>query len=192
MWLHAAGFQHAATLEYLSVEALAAAADAHTHDDDPLEYEVFQESQRDRLADLVRRTYEGTLDCPALDGARDLDDVLADYRSIGRYSPSLWWFIREGDRDIGCLLLSDHPDEVRPELAQCELVYMGLVPAARGRRWGLSIARQAIRRAASAGRRRLALAVDAANTPATRIYRAAGFAPFARRELYLWLADSRR
>jgi mycothiol synthase len=186
MWLQAAGFRRGATLEYLSVETRPSEGD-----DGPLRYETYQESQQARLADLVRQTYEGTLDCPALDGARDLDDVLADYRSIGRHDPGLWWFVRAEDRDIGCLLLTDHPDDQRPELAQCELVYMGLTPAARGKRWGRSLAREAIRRAALAGRSRLALAVDVANTPAVRVYRSVGFVPFARRELYLWLPDSR-
>ena len=35
----------------------------------------------------MAETYEGTLDCPVLNGLRDMSDVLAGYRSTGHYHP---------------------------------------------------------------------------------------------------------
>jgi ribosomal protein S18 acetylase RimI-like enzyme len=52
---------------------------------------------------------------------------------------------------------------------------MGLVPEARGHRWGRLLVAQAQRMAGQAGRRHLMLSVDAGNQPAVRTYTHAGF-----------------
>ncbi len=88
--------------------------------------------------------------------------------------------MRHSQRDIGCLLLADHP-----ESNQWELVYMGLVPEARGRGWGAKIARHAQWEAQRAGRERLVLAVDAANRPAVAMYQQAGLFAWDRRVVLL-------
>ena len=93
-------------------------------------------------------SYEGTLDCPALNGVRDLPDVLASYRACGEFDPAERWFIAcRGERDVGCLLLADHPDA-----DQWEIVYVGLVPEERGRGSGLALTRHAQWLARQAGR----------------------------------------
>jgi mycothiol synthase len=89
---------------------------------------------------------------------------------------------RHDGADLGCLLLADHPDQ-----RIWELVYMGIVPEARGRGLGLALARQAQWRARQAGAERLVLAVDAANEPALRGYAAAGFITWDRRSVFLKL-----
>ncbi len=129
---------------------------------------------------LLEKTYEGTLDCPPLDGQQATADVLAGYRETGEFRPELWMFIRDGDADVGCLLLADHPAD-----QQYELVYQGVTPAARGRGLGLFITRHAQWLTAQARRERLVLAVDAANHPAVRIYREAGFGQWDRRFLLM-------
>jgi hypothetical protein len=78
------------------------------------------------------------------------------------------------------LLLADHPDD-----DQWELVYMGIIPAARGRGWGLQITRHAQWLTGCAARRRLILAVDAANQPAVAMYAAAGFQTWNRRSAFV-------
>ena len=103
-------------------------------------------------------------------------DVLAGYRATGSHDPQRWLLVRHEGRDVGCLLLSDYPEQ-----GNVELVYMGVVPEARGEGWGMHIARQAQWLARQAGRPRLVLAVDAANAPALRIYLALGFRPWDRR-----------
>ena len=87
---------------------------------------------------LVERTYEGTLDCTALNGVRDIDDVINGYQATGVFRPENWLFVRSGGQDVGVLLLADHP-----QARHWELMYMGLVPEVRGRGWGRQIARYA-------------------------------------------------
>ena len=92
----------------------------------------------ERLADVIQRTYEGTLDCTALDGARDMDDVIDGYKATGVFRRQNWMFVRHGGADVGVLLLADHP-----AARQWELMYMGLVPEYRGSGWGRQIAHYA-------------------------------------------------
>jgi mycothiol synthase len=133
-----------------------------------------------RLAAVVERTYEGTLDCPRLNGVREVRDVLAGYRACGAFDPAQWFIVCREKRDVGCLLLTDHPDE-----DQWEIVYAGLVPEERGAGSGLALARHAQWVARQAGRSRLVLAVDAANVPAVSTYTAAGFVIWDRRRAFL-------
>jgi ribosomal protein S18 acetylase RimI-like enzyme len=76
--------------------------------------------------------------------------------------------------------LADHPQE-----ENWELVYMGLVPSARGNGWGREVVRHAQWLTRQAGRPRLVLAVDAANHPAVAMYTCAGFRAWGRRRVYL-------
>ena len=87
----------------------------------PLAFDALAASDTKRLVAIVERTYEGTLDCPQLNGVREIDDVLAGYRACGVFDPVRWFIVRDKDRDVGCLLLTDHPDE-----DQWEIVYAGL------------------------------------------------------------------
>ncbi len=133
-----------------------------------------------RFAVIVEATYEATRDCEGLDGVRKMDDVLAGYRAVGRSGTSEWYLVRCEGEDIGCLILADHPPR-----QNLELVYMGVVPAWRGRGWGVEIAQWAQWRARLLGRRRLVLAVDTDNGPALAAYVAAGFRAWDRQSVYI-------
>jgi mycothiol synthase len=146
----------------------------------PLDFAQYGPSNHERLARVVEATYRETLDCPRLNGVRDIEDVLSGYRATGVFDPHRWLIVRHDDREVGCLLLADHPKD-----GSYELVYMGLVDSARGRGWGMLIARQAQWRTRQAGRTRLVLAVDAANQPALKIYSAVGFRAWDRRSAYV-------
>ena len=98
----------------------------------------------------------------------------------GAFAPDQWLIVRHQGRDVGCLLLADHP-----EPGNRELVYMGLVPAVRGHGWGSHITQHAQWLARQAGRPRLVLAVDAANGPAIRVYESLGFRAWDRKSVYL-------
>src|SRR4029453_18056559 len=108
----------------------------------------------------IAETYRHSLDCPALNGLRDMEDVLAGHKASGEFFPDLWFLCRErgaAGADIapeprGVLLLSP--------MAQgdaVELVYLGLTPAGRGRGLGEWLMRHALASVAAAGRRRLSL-----------------------------------
>ena len=137
----------------------------------------------ERLAAILEKTYTGSLDCPALNGVRPVAETLAGYRSVGRFDPSRWLLVRHAGQDVGCLLLSEHPERV------WELIYMGLAPEFRGRRWGLEITRHAQWLAREGGAARLVVAVDATNGPAIRRYAAAGLATWDKRTAWMLLFE---
>jgi ribosomal protein S18 acetylase RimI-like enzyme len=146
----------------------------------PLEYEPLTPASFDRLAAMVEATYCETLDCPAMSGIRQIDDVLAGYCHSGGFDPQRWLIVRHDSQDVGCLLLNDHPKE-----GNYELVYMGIAKSARGQGWGLQVVRQAQWQTRCADRPRLVLAVDTANHPALTIYTTAGFRAWDRRSAYV-------
>ncbi len=182
-----AGFAHAADLAYLAAGEDDFPSIAPS---DGLQFEPFHESQVARLTRLIEQTYRGSLDCPALDGVRHLDDVLRGYRAIGLYEPANWFFARQANKDVGCLLLTSHPTSGEVADSPLELVYMGIVPAARGRGWGRCLVREAQWHARRLGRRRVVLAVDAANQPAVRTYAECGFVAWAMRAVWLKFVES--
>lgn len=176
--LEAAGFRHLAELLYLTCEAERFPAEPPSRHD--LEFVAYESSQRVRLAQLIEQTYVGSLDCPVLNGARHMDDVIAGYEATGVFRPEMWQIVRCSRKDVGVLLLADHPGA-----RHWELVYMGLVPEARGRGWGRQITQHAQAMALRAAVDRIVLAVDAANSPALEMYRGAGFEKWDRRHVYV-------
>lgn len=176
--LESAGFRQLAELIYMTCEAfrfpnqLPAATD--------LTFDAYDESQRRRLAELMERTYEGTLDCAVLNGTRNMDEVIDGYQATGAFRPENWLFVRADHRDVGVLLLTDHPEQ-----SHRELMYMGLLPQARGHGWGEQIARYALWLSGQARVERVVLAVDAINAPARRMYENAGFIEWDRRTVFV-------
>jgi GNAT superfamily N-acetyltransferase len=190
--LQHAGFQHMAELLYLVSDrsAFPESEPAEALELEPLgpatrirdenaPLQLFDRHSFSRLAEIVQRTYVGTLDCPQLDGVRPIAEILEGYRAVGRFNPAHWLLARRDGRDIGCLLLAEHPQ------GTWELVYMGLVPAARGHGWGLEMVRCAQWLARGGAAQRMVLAVDAQNTPAIEMYAAAGFETWDRRSAWL-------
>ena len=184
------GFPRFAGLQYLFAEVSPLSAPNELSDDPVvLPREVEQRGtlqfvsragdEPQRLGELLEQTYIGTLDCPGLDGIRPMSDVLEGYRRQGRHAPEDWYFVQQNGRDVGVLLLTEHPG-----FGNWELVYMGVIPAARGRKHGDAIIRFALDVAARRGAERLVLAVDEANAPALRAYERAGFVAWDRRLVY--------
>ena len=174
--LTAAGFQHLADLDYL----ISLGRSFPTTPPQGLKFESVTTAGEARLAQVVEQTYQGTLDCPQLNGVRRIDEVLQEYRAVGVYDPARWFVVQHNGADVGCLILADHP-----EVPQWELVYMGIVPEARGRGYGQLIVRHAQWLAGQAGRDRLALAVDSRNAPAMNVYTSAGFVAWEHRRALL-------
>lgn len=174
--LAALEFVHLADLQYLmlAVPSLAIKPDSQITlaPPTPSETELFEQ--------LIVESYEATLDCPGLEGLRNIKDVLAGYRTIGQHDPALWHILRWKQQPAGVLLLAPFP-----ESNQWELVYMGVVPRMRGRQLGAEVLQQVAYRASLAGVGHVVLAVDTENHPAIRIYRAAGFVEWARRAAYI-------
>jgi ribosomal protein S18 acetylase RimI-like enzyme len=121
-----------------------------------------------------------------VNGIRRIDDVLQGYRATGHFDPERWLMVRHQGEPIGCLILTAYPEH-----STWELIYMGILPAARGRGWGVEIVRHALWLARRAAPKRLVLAVDAANEPALRMYAAAGFQAWDRRSVFVRILDEK-
>ena len=176
--LESARFSYLAELIYLSGESSSTSNDSG--DRGGLEFVPYDDSERGRLVELLERTYVDSKDCAAMNGKRKMDDVLAGYQATGVCRPENWMFVRSDGRDVGVLLMAEDP-----AAGHCELVYMGVVPEARGQGRGVRIARHALRLARRAGVERVVLAVDAENGPALATYAEAGFIPWDRRTVFV-------
>ncbi len=174
--LRQTGFTHLAHLLYLVAPE---SEFPRVRPESLLDFEPYSLASHQRLASVVEATYQQTMDCPGLETVRTVDDVMAGYRQMGVFDPSRWLIVRHAGSNVGCLLLTDHPRH-----QNLELVYMGVVPAERGKQWGYQIARHAQWIAHQVGRRRVVLAVDEANSPALTMYRQAGFAAWQRRSVW--------
>lgn len=189
--LFAAGFFRAAELLYLvfPVEPNGSFGDRLPDGDgaSDLVFEPAPVATTPRLAGLLESTYQSTRDCPALNGLRETPDVLATYAFGSAASRNLWFIVRRAQQDVGCLFLTEFTAS-----RQWELVYMGVVPAARGQGLGREIARRAQRVAAQEDGTALVLAVDAENAPALNAYLSLGGAVFDRKEAWLKVLESTR
>lgn len=122
------------------------------------------------FAATILQTYEQSLDCPGLNGLRDIEDVLAGHRATGEFDPAMWQVILKDDEPAGVILLSRlrHADSA-------ELVYFGLTPPARGQGLGAAAMEHALAIVARAELSQITLAVDSNNLPALKRYTRHGF-----------------
>lgn len=146
-----------------------------------LDWREASELSRSRFEQLLGETFDGTLDCPELNGIRTHSQVLKSFL-IGepfRTGSSAWKTVWLNGQLAGCLLLTDHNREL------VELAYMGLVPSARGKRLGTHLIEMAKRQSLQWGASMLVVAVDSRNTPALQLYQRSGF-QFHRRLRVFW------
>lgn len=161
------GFPHLTDLHYMVLKP-----DSARNIECPLgvETEPFRpEENTERFARALDRTYLGTLDCPELEGLRTAQEAILAHQATGKFDPNMWWLFRHHTRDAGVLFLNEHPDR-----DLFEIVYLGVVPEARGKGLGQIMVEWA-KTEAGRKKRSLVLAVDARNHPARRLYERAGF-----------------
>jgi ribosomal protein S18 acetylase RimI-like enzyme len=160
------GFERLAELIYLDREVRKA------HDaalPAGLSWAEYSDRTHAEFAATISRSYAGSLDCPSLNGRRDVQDVIAGHKAAGEFDPKLWFVLREGTAARGVLLLNRSP-----RTDAVELVYLGLAPEARGRGLGDLMMKHALAVTALVGARRLTLAVDSRNKPALKLYHRSG------------------
>ncbi|MEQ8211208.1 MAG: GNAT family N-acetyltransferase [Lacipirellulaceae bacterium] len=180
-------FERLATLEYLWLDPAAPAEREDKAADDALADVVFlpnADRYPERLEGILEKTYQDTQDCPALNGVRDLSEVIEGYKKQGMMMPEHWYLLSREGQDAGVLILASHGSG---EEANWELVYMGIAPDYRGKGLSRLIVGHAIEEAAKAKVSRLVLAVDATNEPALNVYRSLGFQSWQRRHVYACL-----
>jgi mycothiol synthase len=170
----AAGLTQLATLTYMERRPPVTAPDFVL----PSEFSLapYDKTTHGLYREAIERSYEGTLDCPALSGMRDLEDVIEGHKAVGPFDPSLWGVLLRGGKPMGCLLLAEIP--ARRAL---ELVYLGLTPDARGQGLGRILMQRVLAVASRRAFDLATLAVDAGNAPALRLYRRCGYTSVAQR-----------
>ena len=174
-FLAAAGFTRLVDLAYLTLER----SNFPNPRETSLEFVPRADEHPKRLAAMIERSYRATLDCPELNELREPAEVIAGYKVQGQFAGDNWFLVRAEGADIGCLILTEHPPG-----KNWELVYMGVVPEARGHGYGEQIVRFAVERTRQSRAERLVLAVDQRNQPALDMYRHVGFVMWDRRTVF--------
>ncbi|MCL2303852.1 MAG: MtaA/CmuA family methyltransferase [Planctomycetaceae bacterium] len=132
------------------------------------------------MTPLFERTFEQTNDFPTLVGVTPTAEVLRSYQTGAGYRPELWFFAQHDTENVGCLILADHP-----EFGQLELLYLGILPEHRGRKYSYAFVQHAQRIARRLGRRMVTVAVDSQNQAALRVYIRCGFRQWSKKSLFL-------
>jgi len=180
----AAGFRFLAELLYLQRRPEDPCPAARREAAECLEFVTYTPARKPLFLKVLEMTYQDSLDCPALAGARRTEDVLESHRAAGVFEPDLWMVAVDQQQPVGVMLLSGAPDG-----QSHEVVYMGVVPAARGRGVANALLREAAR-LCRRGSSALTLAVDNGNVPALRLYRRWCFQEFARRRAWFCLSPT--
>ncbi|QDT63719.1 GNAT family N-acetyltransferase [Calycomorphotria hydatis] len=179
------GFQSVASLEFLRHKLTQIPQVETGSEFSFIAYDPHHDQQR--LERLIEETYQQSADCPVLVGRRTGQHAVKSHQSVGDFHPDLWRIYQQDGRDVGVVLLSDHHAQ-----NSRELVYMGVIPSARGQQLGLTMVHTALREAAKDNRAELLLGVDASNSYAAEIYNRLGFETFAQRTAYLWFAEPKQ
>ena len=124
-------------------------------------------------------SYEGTLDCPEVNGVRTIEEVIVGHQSQGHYDPTTWWLAWLDGEPAGVLLL------IEAESHQWEIVYVGVVPSARRRGVARGLMYQAACHLLQADAEGVMLSVDDRNVPARRLYQRLGFEAYDHREVVM-------
>lgn len=143
-----------------------------------IHFEPYSDATADPFVTTLLRTYEGSRDCPELNGVQSAAEILEAHR--GQSSLRHWWLARHSGAPIGVLLLAEQPEQ-----GGWELAYLGVVPKARGRKFGQALIARALQAAHAARVGYLFAAVDERNRPAYDLYTRLGFVPYDSRAVYL-------
>lgn len=120
--------------------------------------------------EFLSATFDGSLDCPALNGLRTSDQVLEGFLDGRELSESLPWSLLKIDgKIVGCVLMNLHPGRV------LELAYIALLQSARGNQFGSILMQHALELSHRLEAKTVVVAVDSTNTPARKLYERFGF-----------------
>jgi ribosomal protein S18 acetylase RimI-like enzyme len=170
-----AGLEPLAMLAYLRRSVLPLERDLPLPPD--IEWRHYGYLKRRQFAETIAETYQDSLDCPRLAGLRTVDDAITTHKHTGFFTASAWNLAMKNRLPAGVVLVNNLQ-------GRGEVVYLGTVGSARRQGIGRALITRAIRDTALMGLPTIGLAVDVANTPALRLYEAAGFREIRRRMAY--------
>ncbi|MCA9218203.1 MAG: GNAT family N-acetyltransferase, partial [Planctomycetales bacterium] len=136
-------------------------------------------TQVETLAAIVDETYVGSLDCPTVNGLRSAQEFLEAYAVNAQDKQDGWFVASLKGKDVGCILVSESGE-------QLEIVYFGIVPAARGRKLSSDILDFAIEFCSQRGAVSIVADVDSKNKYAIAAYEEKGFVSFDFNRVYVW------
>jgi ribosomal protein S18 acetylase RimI-like enzyme len=162
-------FERMADLIYLQKTVRRAAKPAPL----PGEFQMLNYSHQTHalFGQAVLASYHQSLDCPALNGLRSIDDILAGHKGAGPFDPQDWFVLLRNQEPIASLLLSK-----THQMDGMELVYLGLSPQSRGLGLGNYLMQVAEAQVYKHKLHKLTLAVDSLNQPALKLYYRHGMA----------------
>ena len=175
--LSKAGYAFLADMRYLVLEVPRSLPPQPQHAD--VVVEDYRSVDETAFRNTLGRTYQGSLDCPGLNGLRTMEEIVLSHRHTGIHDPRLWLIAKVGDDPVGVALLTHVPLQ-----SAMEIVYVGVVPEARGRSYGSYLVRLAIENAVRTSSAHLMLAVDHRNHYARKIYSSFGFRETDRRHAW--------
>ncbi len=117
-------FRRVTSLEYLRHDLTRIPA----RPTDSLRYRTYREADPALFRSTLEKTYQGSQDCPELNGVRTMEEIVVGHTSQGLHDPDRWWLAFAGDLPVAVLLLT-----AIPEWRGWDLSYLGVVPAARRR-----------------------------------------------------------
>jgi ribosomal protein S18 acetylase RimI-like enzyme len=171
------GFRHTTSLWYMRRDMTLALPPIAQRS---LTLRLFDRHDPSIFSQTLLRTYEGTRDCPEVNGVRTIDEVLDGHSADAGANFSHWWLAMDGHCPVGVLLVIESPEwEAR------EIAYIGVVPEARGKGFGRELLLHALSEARASEVPQLSLSVDARNRPAINLYRSLDFERYDTREVYL-------
>lgn len=182
--LRAAGFRRLTHLVYLSRRTSGSVLAGIPAPMPGLEFHSYRPPLHQDFLQTLGQSYEGSLDCPELNGMRTLEEIFEGHRTQGEFDPGRWFLARRNGRWAGCLLMVGLPAHRALEIA-----YVAVLPHARRHGIGRELVRRAVREGITASVDFVTLAVDGRNEPARRMYESEGFEPWDCRDAYLLLLD---
>ncbi|NOG31741.1 GNAT family N-acetyltransferase [Halomonas sp. TBZ9] len=179
-FLSAAGMQRVAPLRYLS-----ASLNNRDARGSQLTLRPWNELAPTAAQSLIEQVQVESLDSPLICEALGSAELLQGFHRQSPEADRHWFAVYSSPHDpqpIGVLLMV-------PRQAQgvVEVLLMGLVPTRRGLGLGRELLQAAFDYTAQIGATRLALTVDATNTPARCLYENAGFHCYHSEEIYAWV-----
>ena len=133
--LERAGFTHVTDLWYLRHDLGSIPSPPPA----TITYQTYAECDADLFQHTLLQTYEETLDCPEVNGVRDIHEVIAGHLSQGAHDAKLWWLAWQNRMPMGVVLLTPMPD-----WGDWDLIYLGVVKEARGRGIGREMTLRAL------------------------------------------------
>lgn len=152
--------------------------------------ETWTQQKDEQFARAIEKTYEGTQDCPELNGHRTGEQALTSHTLSGNFDPDLWRVYSQDGEDVGIALLSPHSDSTDVSKAGnsdqrvWEIVYLGVAALHRGRGLAKRMLVDMLLLARDGGAEEVMLGVDIRNDPAIRLYEQFGFRSFDQRKVH--------